>query len=263
MSDLSPAPETLASPAGERWLPGPKPSDEGWTRNKFIFVLLFTFAGHLALVWMLGTRQPSLPRAVTNAPRLRLANHANEFLALGDPTLFARPNPHDLVTAYWRRLPAASPPTFEWPAPAGYLTNAAATLGLQFREFMRNLHPAEVPLRFKPEPSATSPEVPAISAPRQTTWQFAGDLAHRPMAPGTLAPPPAIPAADVIGPSTVQVLVDTAGNVASAVVLAPNPNPEADQLALQLVRNLRFVPEPRLTFGEITFTWHTVPRTNE
>jgi TonB family protein len=263
MSDLSPAPAALASPAGERWLPGPKPPDEGWTRKKFLLVLLFAFAGHVALVFMLGTRQPILPRPVTNVPRLRLANNANEFLALGDPTLFARPNPHDLVTAYWRRLPTATPPTFEWPAPAGYLTNASATLGLQFLDFMRNLHPAEAPLRFKPEPSATPPEVAAISAPLRTTWQITGDLAGRPVIAGSLAPPPSIPGADVIGPSTVQLLVDTAGNVASAVVLAPNTNPEADQLALQLVRNLRFLPAPRLAFGEITFTWHTVPRTNE
>ena len=76
---------------------------------------------------------------------------------------------------------------------------------------------------------------------------------------------PSLPRNDVIGPSTVQVLVDTAGNLASAVVVAPNADAEADQLALQLVRNLRFAPAPRLTFGEITFTWHTVPvlSTNE
>jgi TonB family protein len=60
----------------------------------------------------------------------------------------------------------------------------------------------------------------------------------------------------------VQALVDTAGNVASAVVVEPNAAPEADQLALQLVRNLRFAPAAHLTFGEITFTWHTVPLLN-
>ncbi len=78
--------------------------------------------------------------------------------------------------------------------------------------------------------------------------------------PAALVPPP-LPRNDVLAPSTVQLLVDTAGNVASAVVPEPNADHDydADQLALQLVRNLRFAPAPRLMFGEITFTWHTVP----
>jgi hypothetical protein len=37
---------------------------------------------------------------------------------------------------------------------------------------------------------------------------------------------------------------------------------KADQRALQLARDLRFAPASRLMFGEITFTWHTVPMTS-
>jgi outer membrane biosynthesis protein TonB len=64
----------------------------------------------------------------------------------------------------------------------------------------------------------------------------------------------------VIAPSKVQALVDTAGNV-SPVLLESSANAAADQIALQLARNLRFAPAPRLMFGEIIFTWHTVPVT--
>ena len=64
---------------------------------------------------------------------------------------------------------------------------------------------------------------------------------------------------DVIAPSKVQVLVDEAGNGASVVVLESSGLPEADQRALRLARNLRFAPAPALTFGEITFRWHTLP----
>jgi hypothetical protein len=78
------------------------------------------------------------------------------------------------------------------------------------------------------------------------------------------------PYADVIAPSKVQVLVDAAGNVVSAVLL-PSENgftaadhyDAADQRALELARALRFTPSARLTFGRITFNWQTVPPANE
>ena len=63
----------------------------------------------------------------------------------------------------------------------------------------------------------------------------------------------------MIAPSKVQALVNTDGNVASAVLLESSSLADADQRALQLVRNLRFAPASRLMFGEIIFTWHTVP----
>jgi hypothetical protein len=33
----------------------------------------------------------------------------------------------------------------------------------------------------------------------------------------------------------------------------------ADQRALELARTARFAPAPRLTIGQLIFTWHTVP----
>ena len=64
---------------------------------------------------------------------------------------------------------------------------------------------------------------------------------------------------DVLQPTTVRVLVDPTGNVLSPVVLEHSGDNDSDQLALQLTRRLRFAPSPGLTFGELTFTWHTVP----
>lgn len=262
MSDLPADSPALGPPATERWLPGPKPPDEGWTRKKFMVVLAFVLACHLALVFLFGTRKQMVARALTNVPRLQLVDNANEFIALGDPTLFARPNAHDLVTAFWRQIPASTQPDFDWPAPPGYLTNTPGDLGGLFRDYVQNSRPPEFPLNFKPEPKTFPPEAAGTGAAPQTTWQISGDLAQRPLVQSLAAALPPLPRGDVIAPSAVQVLVDTAGNVASAVVLEPNADHEADQLALQLVRNLRFAPAPRLTFGEITFTWHTVPMTS-
>jgi hypothetical protein len=93
--------------------------------------------------------------------------------------------------------------------------------------------------------------------------QVEGDLAQRQL-PSQISltnwPYP-----DVIAPSKVQVLVDAAGNVVSAVLLPSENNVEvaahydaADARALELARSLRFAPSPRLTFGKLIFNWRTV-----
>ncbi len=80
---------------------------------------------------------------------------------------------------------------------------------------------------------------------------------------------PSLPYNDVIPPSQVQVLVDAAGKVVSAVLLPPDNLLEsaghydaADRRALELARAARFAPAPRLTFGRLIFNWHTVPVTS-
>ena len=71
---------------------------------------------------------------------------------------------------------------------------------------------------------------------------------------------------DVIAPSKVQLLVNEAGNVISAVLLPPDSGyiaadqyDRADQRALELARAARFAPSSRLTIGRMIFNWHTVP----
>jgi hypothetical protein len=100
--------------------------------------------------------------------------------------------------------------------------------------------------------------------PQRTTLEISGALAQRKL----LSAPalPVLPLNDVPAPSTVQVQVDPAGNVASAVLLPPQNLIEAagraamgDTNAVAIALGLRFAPAPQLTFGEIIFRWHTVP----
>ena len=273
MSDLPADSPTLPPSPGESWLPGrkttaddwlgkPQPPGEGWTRRKFMLVLGFVLAFHLALIFLFGTKKQILPRPVTNVPRWQLVNGASEFIALGDPTLFARPNAHDLVSAFWRRRPPVPQPDFDWTEAPRYLPPAPGNLGALFRDFMQRSRPPEFALNFKPEPKDTVPNVAWNDAmPRMNAVQISGELARRALLNPNALVLPALPRNDVIAPSTVQLLVDTAGNVASAVVVEPNVDHdhEAAQLALQAVRHLRFAPAPRLMFGAVTFTWHTVP----
>jgi len=258
MSPSSADSPALPPPPVESWLPGPKPPDEGWSPKKFYFVLGFVLAFHLALIFLFGTKKQIVPRAILNVPRLQLADGANELIALGDPTLFARPNAHDAVTTFWRRMPNVKQPDFNRKESPHYLGPATADFGAAFRDYMRNNEAAGVTLNFKPAPKVSLPAAVFNNAmPQSTTLQITGDLARsRLLNPVEL---PSLPWTDVLGPTKVQALVDTAGNVASAVVLDTSGDTDADQAALQLARNFRFAPAPRIMFGEITFIWHTVP----
>jgi hypothetical protein len=82
---------------------------------------------------------------------------------------------------------------------------------------------------------------------------------------------PSWPLTDVIAPSKVQVLVDAAGVVVSAVLLPPDNRAgsaaqydPANQRALDIARDAQFAPASRLTVGQMNFNWRTVtsPATN-
>lgn len=250
------SPAVPASP-DEPWLAGPKPPSEGWTAKKFYLVLAFVLALHVALIFIFGTKKQVVPRPVTNVPHLQLADNSDELIALGDPTLFARPNAHDLVSAYWRRTPTVKQPDFKWTENPRYLAPSPKDFGAAFGDFVRR-EAKEFQLDFTPEPMAVTPPLPFVDVmPQETTMQVSGDLAGRRQL--NRVELPSLPRNDVIAPTTVQALVDNTGNVSSAVVLKPTTDADADQHALQLARHLRFVPAPRLMLGEITFIWHTEP----
>jgi hypothetical protein len=259
MSQLSADSPPLPPGPGADWLPGPKPPSEGWSRRKFLSVLAFVFAFHVALIVLFGTKKPIVPFAVTNVPHLELANNANELIALNDPTLFARPNAHDLVTAFWRHTKPLASPKFNWTEPPRYLPYEPEGVGAAVHELVQRGRSAALPLNLKPEPQSIVPPISfARTMPQATIMQISGQLAQRRLL--NPIPWPSWPRNDVIAPSQVQALVDTGGFVWSVVLLpGKDTDKEADQLALQLVRKLHFAPGPGLTLGEITFAWHTVP----
>lgn len=265
MSQQPADPSALAPPPqSEGWPAEPKPPGEGWSQRKFVFLIAFVLAVHVSLISIFETKKQIVPRTATNVPHWQLADRANELIALGDPTLFARPNVHDFVSAFWQRTPSVQQPTNNWTEAPRYLLPAPETLGAAFLDFMQTNRSAEMPLVFKSEPKWIEPASAGNDAmPSATTLRIAGELAQRRLL--NQIELPSIFVNDVIAPSIVQALVDTAGNVASTVLLPDNSieatahYEKADQLALQLARNLRFAPAPRLMFGEIIFNWHTVP----
>jgi hypothetical protein len=243
------------------------PGGGRWTRNRWLTVVALVFAAHVLLLFTFGGRKQIVPRAVANVPTLNLTDDTNEWLALNDPTLFALPHQKDFASAVWLATPSMNPPPFRRTEPPRWLLLSANGLGLAFNQFMQTNRFAGFEVPLKPPVKLSTPELPVESALAPTsTLQIQDDLAQRRL----LDPinPPSWPYADVIAPSQVQVLVDAAGNVVSAVLLPPGSGyapadqyDQADQRALELARAARFAPASRLTVGRMIFNWHTVPVT--
>jgi hypothetical protein len=236
-----------------------------WSRLRWLTVIALVFATHVALVFLFGEKKEIVPRSITNAPALTLANDSDELLALNDPTLFALPHQRDFASAGWQKILAIKPPAFRYTEAPQPLPFSANGLGAMFGPFMRTNFFASQPPDFKPVAELNTPTLPVEPAHAQnSTMQVEGELAQR-----QLSSPISLtnwPYADVIAPSRVQVLVDASGNVVSTVLLPPADGftaadhfSEADQRAREIVRALRFTPASHLTFGRIIFKWQTVP----
>ncbi|HEY4415356.1 MAG TPA: hypothetical protein VGO57_06655 [Verrucomicrobiae bacterium] len=246
---------------------GHPPGDEGWSWRKIFFLIAFAFAAHLALIFFFGTKKLTVPRAVAHVPHLQFVREDNEFIALNNPALFALPNPRDFSSVIWTQIPGIAAPQFNWTEPPQWLPLSLENLGVTFRQFMQTNRLAAIQLSLKPQPELAAPYEPDISAmPQSSQLKLIGPLAQR-----GLRQPAYLPAQfvnDVIPPSKVQVLVDPAGAVVSAVllpsdnpILAAEHNARADQQALTIARQLRFRSAHQLTLGEIFFIWHTLPDT--
>lgn len=243
----------------------PPPAGQSWSRRRWIFLVAVIFAAQIALLFVFGEKKFPPVRTVAKVPQLRLADPANELVALNDPTLFALPHANDFASAVWQQPLTNPPPAFGYTEPPQFLLLAADQLGVAFRDFMQTNPFVARPLDFKTEPPTASPVMPVATAlPQNSTLQIFGELAHR-----RLLHSPVLPSLawnDVIAASKVRVVVDADGNVASAILLPSDNLLEAagraeigDTNALALARTLRFTPAERLAFGELIFNWHTVP----
>jgi hypothetical protein len=255
------------------WVPPEEtnPRRKGWPLSRWLLLIALVLAAHVALIFTFGTRKAVAPRAATNAPKLELVNGAGEWLTLNDPTLFALPNREGFAGSAWLEPPHLLPFQMpDWTEKPRWLelSNEMANLGAVFSQFMRTNRFAAFQFDVKPPAQFTVPVVPLEPTFAQTsTLRVEGDLAKRPLL--TSMELPSWPYADVIAPSKVQVLVNAAGEVVSAVLL-PSNNPDevhdadADQRALVLARAARFAPAPGLTVGQLIFDWRTVapPLTN-
>ena len=242
-----------------------KSPDKGsWSSRRWLTLIALVFAAQLALIFAFGEYKPIVPRAVTNVPALKLAAGSGEWLALNDPTLFSLPNRRGFAGRAWLEPPPVEFHRLEWIEPPRWLPLPVEELGATFSQYMRTNRFTTFQLELKPPPKFFTPATPAgPSIAKTSTLRIEGDLARRRLL--TSMDLPSWPYADVITPSKVQVLVNAAGNVVSAVLLPPD-NPletagrydAADSSALELARAARFALSSNLTIGRLVFNWHSV-----
>ena len=236
-----------------------------WTARRWWTMVVLVLMAHFVLVCMFGAKQAPPARPAGRVPFLKLTTANDPLSALNDPTLFALPHDNDFATANWSRLVTNPPPAFHWQAPPAWLPLSGEFLTKTFTQFMATNHNGDWSLNFQPAPLFSDPEPPAIpDLPQASTLHLRGELArHQWLNPQPL---PDWPTAELLAPSKVQVVVDTAGRVQSAVLLPPDyglesatRNPQADQTALRLAIAARFSPAPQTFVGQMIFNWHAVP----
>ena len=240
---------------------------QSWSNRHWWSVIALAVAAHFALVCIFGAKNGRPVRPVERVPFLQIARPGDEWMGLQDPTLFALPHPHDFAAATVAEWPLIAPAPLRWTTPPHWLALSSTNVGQSLGQFLKTNQNLAWELNFKPEPQFSQPEVSYVGPlPQNSSYRLRGELAHR-----SLLSPLVLsnwPSADVIAPSKVQVLVDPAGKVISAVLLpadygfeSANRDDAADQAAVNLARGARFTPARELTVGQIIFNWHGVPLT--
>jgi hypothetical protein len=265
---------------------GPTPAGR-WSWLHWTAAIAIVFAIHVVLIFIFGARKPDRPVPTQHAPSLALVDGAPEnWLALNDATLFALPGNNGFAASMWTEVPPLDIHKRDWTEEPHWLilSNSVQVAGLftGFQSFVKTNRFAAVHFDFNLPPQITEPATPT-QPPLATgsTLQIQGQLAAR-----RLLTPVRLPSWQDTGidaPSIVQVLVDAAGNVVSAVLLPQdtmtpanqwepplNHLIPADQWAVALARTLRFTPlgsdgaagsnpMARMAIGQLIFNWKTVP----
>ena len=243
----------------------PPPVDKRWSPTRWLVIIALIFVTHVALILLSGQKKSPVPRVASNVPKVQLASATDELIALDDPTLFALARPKSFAAAGSLEITEVKPLSYRWTEPPRLLPLSGDGLGAALGQFLQTNFTTSQTFNFKPVAKLSVPAIPVEPLLAQNSvYQLEGELAQRQL-PSEISltnwPYP-----NIIAPSEVQLLVDPAGNVASAVLLSPNGGftaadqyPAADQHAVELARTLRFAPAPHPTVGRVIFNWQTVP----
>ena len=244
--------------------PGRPPRDRAWSRRKWLWVLVLICAAQAGFLFLFGAKKEPAGRPVSKVPVLQLARAGDEWVALGDPTLFVLPHANGFGAGVWQQPPAVTNQLAKYTEPPQFLALDDGPAGGAAERVRAAERFAGARLDFRPVPALAEPLLARPPAGAGSTLVISGDLAGR-----RLLGRPVVPVlADdgVLPPSTVQVLVDAAGSVASLVLLPPGSMAEAkgramqgDTNALRIARSLRFAPAAAATLGQVRFDWQTVP----
>jgi hypothetical protein len=252
-----------------------KSVDARWSVHVWFWGFVFVFLSHAFAVFWLGDRASFSPAPPRPSAFLFLGGsldtdaHLAEHAALRDPTLFALPHLNGFSGGAWLDFQPQAPALSNWTAPPEWLPAPIAEPGRTLDQYVAtNRLPGDLltALRTTPAPEIRIPARPLLS---HSSVRVLGPLAGR-----KIAFAPALPNVltnDVIGSTAVTLSVNRDGIVESAsVVHRESGSALADHDALLLARAFLFEPLPAIaatttsasTFGQLVFTWNTVPPTN-
>lgn len=256
---MMPPAESVAPPP-----PAAPPGCDGvagasWSRRQLRWFAGFVFLAQLIFFMLLGEHHPTPPGPQPAGPHLQIARAGDDLIALTDPSLFVLPHPNSAGSPVWQQPVAVEQPVHRFAPPPEFLSPAAGEPGA-LAQTWTGPDLGDV----TPTPPFAQPVLAAEAVNGSSTLRVSGALANRPV----LAQPalPVLAVNEVLPTSHVQVLVDPAGFVVSAVLLLPD-NPLyagvrpvlGDSTALSLARQLRFAPGPTPVVGDLYFRWQTRP----
>ena len=245
-----------------------------WSRRRWCYTVLVLFAVELALVLYLGQRGATVPARPLFHTSVYVAaddwsqQQLRQLPEVSDPLLLALPSLAGFSGQAWLRFPSndyAPPPRLEAPRWLALDENA---LGQTFSEFVASNQPPAPLTSDRPLPplGRYEPNFPVDPPPQNSQVRIEGDLAQRP-----LLTPLAIkswPHSEMLSNTTVQAVVDAEGFPVTVRLLTESGLRAADLHALELAADARFTPLSRaakertvspLTWGRLTFLWHTLP----
>jgi hypothetical protein len=260
-----------AAPAG--------PPIRKWTWVHWTAATAIVFLAHVALIYLFSNRQPPPAPPIRKVPSLALTDESSgDLLSLNSATLFALPDRNGFAGLMWTALPPLPFTRLDWTEPPRFLPMLTNELGAGLSDYVQTNKFAGIHFEFNLPPPLAIPAIP-VESPFDTnsTLQVQGEIVARPLRNSVELP--LWPRNDVIAPSVVQVLVNAAGNVVSAVLLPPEnlsdssatQDIEANQYAVRVARGAQFAPltptdasveaspAAHLAIGQLVFNWQTVP----
>jgi hypothetical protein len=242
-----------------------------WTLRRWIHAIVVTLAIQVAIIIVVGRRTVPANSRPTFPTKVRLvADPASESLrdlmTVTDPAHFALPSLHGFSGAAWLRYPLLQHTPVERTEVPHWLELNPDRLAYQFVDFVSTNKLPAVLMVDVPLPSAARYEAnypPETVAP-MSQIRLEGGLVRRTLLHRSELP--SWPHTEILSNTTVRAIVDAAGWVFSATLVARSGLPAADEYATRLVENARFAPLPstrdqsdEFTWGTFVFSWHTRP----
>lgn len=246
----------------------------GWSRRRWLTTIGAVTAGQLILLFLVSNRVPPRPTVPSQRSLFEMVTEPaaqrrlSEIPWLGDPAGFALVSSQGFSGPIWLSLPRFQHQAMEWSEPPRWLTQDVSQLGAAFAFAPGAAISSPV---ASEKPAASFGSLPAFNTPiiTNSTLRVEGDIARRRLL--TLFDLPAWPHTDILLPTIVQVVVDSQGMVASAILTGGasllgggSGLAAADRRALELTRVTRFEPaapdatNSGPTWGFLVYQWQAV-----